>query len=233
MRICLIGLPRCGSQYISELINRNIFRCLNLNEPFTPGHFTARISVDHNKKILASTDTSPVSCSYDEQIESVINILKDGNIRQPVLLKLFLTTHYSVDQYKTIIKTLSDLNFIFILIRRENILDHILSFAISSELDFWSNYNGASDDRSVVIKRLDSIDFMCDQILNFDNYLQSLNLENIPTLRYEHIKEDIEKIFQTNISLETNIRKISDIPSTDRILNIDEVRGRILKKIKL
>ena len=50
-RICIIGLPRTGSNYLAELIKKNCENFTNLGEPFTPD-FPLTIVKNHNGVLI-------------------------------------------------------------------------------------------------------------------------------------------------------------------------------------
>lgn len=232
-RLCLIGLPRCGSQYITELIIRNIKNITNLTEPFTPGHFTYNISLSDENNIIPCNDSSSLKIAHNEQINHVINVIKNGNPNQSLILKLFLTSQYSLETYKKILTILKEANFQFLIIKRLDKLNHILSNLIGDELQFWSNYSPASDNRIVEIKDILKIKDTCKLIYEFDLYLKNLELDKNPVIHYENVKHDLENIFKKTILLNTNIRKMSDLLSSDRITNIKEVKDIIEQEIKM
>ena len=79
---CLIGLPRCGSQYIASLFKTNSsYNIKNISEPFTPNHKSSLDIMDIN---IDEFNT------YEEQVTVVIDRLKSISKHQSLILKLFL-----------------------------------------------------------------------------------------------------------------------------------------------
>lgn len=214
--ICLIGLPRCGSQYISNLIMLNMHRDIkNLAEPFTPGH------------ILSLNDTGITETnfnSYNEQVSKVITQLQSIKESQSLILKLFLHSWISTDEHERVIQALKSLNFQFIIIKRKNILNQLLSLGIGLKLNKFTNF---SEYDNTIVELNSSImsemKVLQDDIANFDNLLDKFNLTDCTILHYETIKEDLSKFLGKSINTNTRYKQMSSISSTARISNIHEV----------
>jgi hypothetical protein len=215
-RICLIGLPRCGSQYISELIVLNSPHSIKgLSEPFTPRHELSLNNLD-----ISITDFN----SYKEQVSTVIDKIKLFNNDQPLMMKIFLHSWSPLQEHDRIIQVLKELNFTFVIVKRKNIVDQLFSLGIGLKLNKFTNFD--SYDNSVV--KLDwnellSMKTLQDDLVKFDNLLNKFNLTNCTTIYYETAISDITKFLGKNIRTYTRYKRMSTIPSADRISNIDEV----------
>lgn len=215
-RICLLGLPRCGSQYISSLIMLNSPRGIkNLSEPFTPNHTPSLNDID-----ISITDFN----SYEEQVSIVINKIQSFNSDQSLIMKLFLHSWIPLKNHDRIVKVLKELNFKFIIIKRENTVDQLLSLGIGLKLNKFTNFK---DYDTCIVELdhniLDKMKTLQNDLANFDNLINELNLSNSPTLYYETIKEDLSKFLGKDIIVNTRYKRMSMIPSTNRISNINEV----------
>ena len=122
-RICLFGLPRCGSQYIAELIKTNSEqKILDLYEPYTSG-------LGKNMQPLpVCNEKGELYCKflpeYDDleilprRIEYINSTLKQ-NTTMPLVLRVF-PYHYLIKHMSTIVSHLKENNFSFFLILKKN-----------------------------------------------------------------------------------------------------------------
>jgi len=232
IRVCLLGLPRCGSQYVCDLIIRNTPNITCIDEPFTPNHHSANFTQDSFGYLHKSQDEI-VTLSVEEQIDRTINLLEKSNINQSVVFKLFLLNDFPYDHYAAIVKVIKNQNFKFLILKRINIVDQILSFLISNELNTWSNFTSIPDNRIAEVKNFGNIDYLIDQIKNFETTLKNLHLNTMPVINYETAKVDLEKYFHRPFVIEPLIRKMSNLSNQKRVSNFDEVMAIINKKIKL
>jgi hypothetical protein len=215
-RICLLGLPRCGSQYISSLIMTNCHtKIKNLAEPFTPNHLSSLTDI-------GITDT--VFDSFDDQITSVIDRLREIGHTQSLILKLFLHSWIEESHYFRIIEVLSELKFEFIIIKRNSVTDQLLSLGIGLKLNKFTNF----DDYDNTVVELDdqimqSMKILQNDLNNFDTLIKKFNLNNCPIFYYETVKEDLSVFFKKTIIDKTRYKRMSQLPSIKRISNINEV----------
>jgi hypothetical protein len=215
-RICLLGLPRCGSQYISSLIMVNSSRGIkNLSEPFTPRHEPALNDLD-----ISITDFN----SYEEQVSMVINKIQSFSNDQSLVMKLFLHSWIPLVEHARVVQVLKELNFKFIIVKRKNIVDQLFSLGIGLKLNKFTNFKNY--DNSIVeidANTLSSMKTLQDDLANFDNILKELDLSASTTFYYETIKEDLSKFLGRDITINSGYKRMSLIPSAKRISNIDEV----------
>ena len=213
IRICLIGLPRCGSQYITSLFMANTDANIkNLAEPFTPG------LAWHCGVLETKFD------SYDEQVSAVIDKLKLFNDDQSLIMKLFLHTWISSTEHVRIIQVLKELNFKFIIIKRKNTIDQLLSLGIGLKLNKFTNLN--EYDNSIIEldnEILSKMKILQVDLENFDNLINEFNLSNSTTFYYETLKEDLSTFLGKTININTRYKRMSIIPSVHRISNIDHI----------
>lgn len=216
IRICLIGLPRCGSQYISNLIMLNTdFNIKNLAEPFTPHHTPSLKDIGISKIEFDS---------YEEQVSLVIDKMKLFNSNQSLIIKLFLHSWISSTEHVRIIQVLKELNFKFIIIKRKNIIDQLLSLGIGLKLNKFTNFD--EYDNSIVEldnEILSKMKILQVDLKNFDNLINEFNLSNSTTFYYETIKEDLSAFLGKDINTNTRYKRMSIIPSIHRILNIKHI----------
>ena len=228
MKICLIGLPRCGSQYISELIAKSSNVMSNIVEPYTVEHIANIINVDGWVRVRRMPDNF---ASHKDRIDYVSATLKSGRPDQSIVMKLFLTedTYPYLDE---IIDTLKMINFKFIVIKRENIEHHILSHAIAVTTNKWSSVDHGIHSQSDKLKitNVADIDWLYRQIANFDNVVKNLNII-YETVRYEHAVSDLTLLLHRRLNTNIKIKKQIIGNPWDMIENSDELREIIQKVI--
>lgn len=228
MRICLIGLPRCGSQYISALIANTFDGMSNLVEPYTNKHQANIINVGNRVVVRRMPDNFE---SHKERINYVSNTLKSGNPEQSMVMKLFLTddTYLYLDE---IIDTLKMLNFKFVVIKRENVEHHILSHAIAMKTNKWTSVDDGIHNQLAKFKITDlcDIDWLYRQIANFDAVVNDLDIE-YSTVRYEHALSDLTVVLKRELNTNIDIEKQIVGDPWDMIENADEIREIIQKVI--
>lgn len=224
-RVCLVGLPRCGSQYISQLIVHNS-EYTNLLEPFTFNH---GVSLSETKRIYDTDNIIKDNYeSLDYQIEDVLNVLYSAPEKDFILLKLFLVeVEYSY--YRYIVDELKKLGFSFIIINRKNIIDQYLSLLISVSTDKWSNWTEEyyTDKVEISVEQLIKHDWFFCKLREFNTALSELNLLEYHTIYYENAVNDISKWLGKEINTDILLKKMSELSNSERIKNIDEVRQHI------
>ena len=221
MRICLLGLPRCGSQYISGLIKGSLRLRSNLVEPYTPGHKYTIIKEDEHLKIVKNTMNFS---SFEDQIEYVSTTLKLGRLDHSMIMKVFLTNP-TIPFLKKIITDLQELGFDFLIVKRENIEHQLLSWLIAQESNKWCSLDGEHIS-PITITNITDADWLYGDMLKFDELITQFGI-NVPTIRYEHATEDLFKYLKVPIQTKTLLKKQVIGDPYDMIVNADEVREHI------
>lgn len=221
MRICLLGLPRCGSQYISGLIKESLRPCSNLAEPYTPGHEYTIIKEDEHLKIVKNTINFS---SFKNQIEYVSTTLKLGRLDHSIIMKVFLTNP-TVPFLEKIINDLQELNFDFLIVKRENIEHQLLSWLIAEESNKWCSLDGEHIS-PITITNIADADWLYGDMLKFDELITQFKI-NVPTIRYEHAIEDLFKYLKIPIRTHTLLKKQVIGDPYDMIVNANEVREHL------
>jgi hypothetical protein len=191
------------------------FDIKNLAEPFTPNHEPSLNDIEISKTAFNS---------YEEQVSLVIDKMKLFNSNQSLVMKLFLHSWISSIEHSRIIQVLKELNFKFIIIKRKNITDQLLSLGIGLKLNKFTNFN--EYDNSIVELDNDilySMKILQTDLKNFDNLLNKFNLSNSTTFYYETIKEDLSTFLGRNININTRYKRMSSIPSVHRVSNIENI----------
>jgi hypothetical protein len=187
----------------------------NLAEPFTPGHIMSLKDIG-----ISETDFN----SYEEQVSKVISQIRSISNSQSLIMKLFLHSWILSSEHERIIQLLRELNFQFIIIKRKNIFDQLLSLGIGLKLNKFTNFDDYDD--TVVeldIDILSKMKVLQNDLVNFDNLLNKYDLSNCITMHYETIKEDLSEFLGKSLNINTRYRRMSNINSQSRISNIQEV----------
>jgi len=226
-RICLIGLPRSGSQYVSELIARSIGSGMkNLAEPFTVGHPYCIEQYD-NRLLRAIPSDFTKYDSHEVQIDYVLNLLKTGNQDQSLVIKLFLTED-NIPFTTKILNELHALNFKFLIIKRENIENHLVSYVFGLSTNKWNSLHGTHDNPiHIPTKLFPNMSWLYNRIINFDKLIMEYKLDTTFTVRYERAVYDLTRYFL--IPIITNIRLEKQLPDNpyEMIENAKEVQDYI------
>jgi len=228
-RYCLLGLPRCGSQYISSVITRNIVGGTNLSEPFTYCH--PKYNIIQKDSFLYTSPIFPKFNSYKEQIDYVLNLLKNSNQQQSLVLKIFLTDRIlSSLQLQEILDTLKQLGFKFLIMKRENIEHHLLSWIVAQATNKWSTDDGIHKDLiDLSTYNLTNVEFLYKDILNFNKVIEEYKID-ADIIRYENCIEDLTTYFQRPII--TGIRLKKQLPNNPYdILKEPEKVKEFIKKL--
>jgi hypothetical protein len=232
IKICLIGLPRSGSLYVSTLISNSLGdTAQNLAEPFTIDHTYNIAKSEHNNLLYATLDF-PEFNSYREQVNYVLDTLKNGNPMQSLVLKLFfMDPIYTV--LDEILNELRNLNFQFLILKRKNIEHQLISWLVASSTGKWSIYQGLHHEPVYINKdRLNSIIFLYRNLSKFDNMIKKYNID-AKTIYYEQAVLDLENYLNMPIVTTNHFNK-KQLPADpyDIIENVEEVKEFLEKLLK-
>jgi hypothetical protein len=205
-RICFLGTPRTGSQYIADMtyhaISENFPEAINLHEPF----------------VYRASDTAQIN-PMSAAVYALINI-KKYPLDQSIIVRYFPTDHIS----KYIVSELSKLNFRFININRINVEYQLLSYLTARTTDVWGVTKPCKTTPVTIHpdKFTDAI-WLYDIIKSYDQIMSSINVPYV-TVNYETALRDLERVIGIPITLsETFIKQSPDDPYST-IINANEVR---------
>jgi hypothetical protein len=203
-RYCLLGLPRCGSQYISGIINSNIAGNMqNLAEPFTHCH---KYNIIQKNNFLYVSSIFPKFNSHRQQIDYVLDLLKNSNQQQSLVLKVFFTNKI-FSFLQEILDTLKQLGFKFVIIERENIEHHLLSWIVAEATNKWSTDDGIHKDLiDLSTYNLNNVEFLYKDILKFHKVIEEYGID-ADIIRYENCIEDLTTYLQRPIIKEHRLKK--------------------------
>jgi len=221
-RICLLGLPRCGSQYISNVIAKSVGPNMqNLGEPFTAGH--PYNIIQKNNLLYPTTSDFTKYTSLTEQINYVFSLLKNSNQEQSLVLKLFLNNRVFTF-LSEILNELSALNFKFLIMKRENTEYQLVSWLVATATNKFDSTHGMHDKPIFINNDLcHDVIGLYESILNFDKVLAEYKIE-ADCIRYEHAVLDLTMHFQKKMNIDIARKKQLPNNPYDMIENADEVR---------
>lgn len=226
-RYCLLGLPRTGSQYIAKMIS-NSTGALDIEEPFTISDSLPNICI---KDKLIKKTTHINFNDIEAQVKHVLNCLKNANTDQPLLQRLFLV-EVIAPYIPNIIEELSKLKFKFLIIKRENIEHHLLSYVIARHTNIWntnfSNNQPYTKDTSFNITNLNDAEWLYSQRKLFDNLVNQLNVD-CAVIRYEHAVSDIQHL-NIQVNPDIDLKKQISTDPYNLICNAKEAK-QFLEKL--
>ncbi len=226
MRICIIALPRTGSQHLAEIFRQAYKNMTDCYEPFTHSEFLYDLELKNNKIIIVKNKKY---VDIQDRITSVCNIIDRSDQTQNLVLRLFLLDY--LEQYYTqIFSCLKRNQFVFYVLRRDN-TEQLLSWAIAVASAKWNTNRGYHANNKYLINDFSSMTWLYKQINEFDKRLGTINC-GYNEIHYETIYQDVYK----NLAFEPNLKNlifkkqiIND--HYDYIINADEVR-EVIENIK-
>lgn len=201
MRLCILGSPRSGSSYLTDIIDRMNREsgdlCLNLGDPFSENTDYLPIFF-RNTNYLTSEIKDISNFSLDERVSYMLNILENCNTRQPLVLKLFFYPY--LDSYlNDIITKLKDVGFKFIVLKRNNLEEQLISGAVTEVSKIYTTLHGTLSGPYQITK-FDAIKDHYDNIQRLDIKLKEYNLSDSPVIHYETLYEDLSTALNRKIS---------------------------------
>lgn len=235
-RICLFGLPRCGSQYIAELIKENsTHKLTDMYEPYTGDSKETNMPLpvlNHDNHIrMEFLDGYVGSDNVQKRLQYIDDILTKNKLQTPALLRLF-PYHYLWSSIPSIIQELRNHEFEFFIIKRSNLEHHVLSYLIAQATNQWRTTSSAIIQRVKIDSiYFESIEYIVGNSINFLNYCKQINISG-HVITYETAKEDLEKIYKKQFKDQHIIKKQGLNNPYDQIINAEEIKHLIDKSIK-
>jgi len=232
-RICIICLPRTGSQLCEQLASE-VTSGIQLGEYFE--NWNRSEYVIHNDNIKLKNFVSIASrFKLFENFQERLDLLKNTDINQPLTLRIFLMDHYDKTTLSNIIIELKNIGFEFITLTRD-IKEQLLSYMIARTYE--QNMQNVFDINSEINKpvhiNLNHLNSVLNQIYvshllwekNLSILLQNIEYQKV---KYESIYSDMEKIYNTKFKY-LGEKSIKTDPF-DLITNKEEVMRFLSNKI--
>lgn len=221
-RLCIISLPRSGSQYAVELIKKNsVHNYTDLVEPFVKN---TKYIVEENGKLKISDNT----IFFDEKnrIDYSLKQINYADISQPIIMRIFLN-HEVEKKYLDIVQTLNKTDFEFIVLKRSNIEEHLISYVTAQKLDMWNKFDPNIVLPQIRVDNFSDIIWLYNLIKSFNIKIQTLPIK-YNTITYETIEHDLSSLFGFVINKNIKIYKqVNPNDCYDHIENSEEVRNFI------
>ena len=225
-RICMVCLPRTGSTFIGEILT-TIYGLTNLIEPFTS--VQRYVAGYQNGEFTILTDTPDYYESLDdnERVAKFLEILRTGNNKQPLVVKLFIID--SIMPYMgQILTTLRSTGFEFIIIRRKNMEQHLLSMGIAKQTNIWRKDAATIMKLYKVNVDINDMLWLDDNRRSFDERVKQYDITG-PDIWYESARQDLARYTGVNTSFNVESIKIGLADPYKQISNADEVRAVIMR----
>lgn len=233
-RVCILGTPRCGSQYVSQLIAGTIKEATgkhvyDMLEPFTKDVDYFPILTPGSTNLLQHYQTD-TPMSYNDRVTHVLNTLKKGNSDWPLVMKIF-PYHYSLEKWDEIILGIKNAGFKFVILKRNNIEEQLLSYGIANATQQWNCFFEKKLDQPIHIHH-QSIKDLYNMLIEFDATLDQFGLKNSPVIHYETCIEDLFQLLNRKISMnEVKVIKQRNDDPYRFILNATEIKWLIRRLI--
>jgi predicted DNA-binding protein YlxM (UPF0122 family) len=222
-RICIICLPRSGSQ-LCEILSGEKHSSLQLGEYFENWNRSEYIIDEYNTIRLKNFASIPTNFQLFEGFEERLNLLKNTNTNQSLTLRIFLMDQYNKDTLSNIIIELKNIGFEFITLKRD-IKEQLLSYMVARTYvkNVFGINSGINQPVYInLIKFNKVLTHIYDSHLLWEKNL-SLVLHNIEyqKVNYESIHVDMENIYNTKFKYQGE-KSIKGDPF-DLIINKEEV----------
>lgn len=234
-RICLFGLPRCGSQYIAELIiNNSDIPYVNCVEPYTIEEEFVKLPLPVNKNgtiMMNDIDGYKGQANIAKRIAYIDEVFQNDNKQTPLLVRLF--PYPTITSYMTdIVSSLRRHNFTFYILRRMNYEYHALSWLISEMTKIYQHFDDKPFSGRVNLSPniYQRSKWLMENSINFLEIAKSFGI-NGSVITYENCEKDLEKILDKKIDMNTRLKKQSPSDPYFQIINKDEVRRYLLDLI--
>jgi hypothetical protein len=233
-RICILGTPRSGSQYLANVMEKS-FRAIgidmcNLSEPFTFNKTRADMfpALSPSRQVFNKFGSTPTFNAYTHQSNYILSILSIADPTQSLILKYFMDDRGDIN---SIMSRLQDCGFEIILLKRNNIEHHLISWGAGCLTNAWDT---TSPNYVPNLKMYFTKEILEQIQIFYNTFILKFNAIDItaPIVHYETLADDVERLF--NITVDTNIKlskQLNADPYT-QITNADEVKEFIRDLIK-
>lgn len=227
-RVCIVCLPRTGSQWCLKMLEEHN-QAADLNEYFEEWNQSEYKLTDNQVRLENFTGKKfqpfNITVDYKQRLE----LLKQADITQPINLRLFLMDHYPKEVLQEIVSTLHELNFTFIAITRD-ITDQLLSYLIAFTYNIRYNVNifGINNTADMEVNVgfnhvIGTLDQLYKSSNNFmGNLIEVFDDIPITILEYENLEKNLSVILGNDIRYKGN--KTIEVDPLSLIINQNDVR---------
>jgi len=217
-RICILGLPRSGSQYVASLIRSSTRGMLDLAEPFTNRQST-RVSLDANNQVTKCEVQTEIY--MEERVETLLTTLEAGDKEQPIIFRFF--PYDDIPNIKEIIQRIKNCNFDFLVLNRDDTMAQVLSYGMALSTDIWTVTNKDYTPTAVEIRDFELMVWLYQKITTFEEWLDSLDI-TYDVITYENaVSELLDYLGRPVYNVRVTVKKQSDSNIWNYIINKKEV----------
>lgn len=229
-RICCIGTPRSGSQYITQMIantisNKTGQHVYNMLEPFTLTAKYIPVFEPGSNRLMHQEIFHNIE--YPDRVKYVMDVIDRSDPYAPLVMKIFPYPYVHECLFQ-ILDFLKKKNFEFVILKRKNIEAQLLSWAVAYRTQKWNAFK--EDDivnNPVEAIDLESVVHLFEFIRDFDKICKEYGLVDIPVVYYETAVEDLSRLYRTEISTNVHFLKQGKEDPYELISNKEEVRELI------
>ena len=220
MRICVLSIPRTGSQYLGQIISTNFRNTEELGEPFTlDSPFKIEVRNGYIRKCVTQH-----AKTIEENVQYLTNVFDKSDKQQSIFLKFFLVDNLE-KHFSEVVENLRRNNFTFWVLRR-NLEDNILSFANARKRNVWRQVV-VKEYKKVLLDNFGDIEWIYKQNKLFDERLEKLNVQ-YETVHYETLISDVGRVLNTELNLgKVTLKKQLATNPYNYIENAEEVKNFI------
>lgn len=253
-RICILSLPRSGSQFCENIIS-NMYEdppMIMLGEFFhwwKCGIYN-NIELDPETKLLVKKINHRTGIDFIERRSKRVKLniegwkdnlelLKNMDKTQPVSVRLqvfpyLCNNRLRMLEYRELIYELKALNFKFISLERdfdERVLSLLIANAYAEiKNEYVFPINNIADERVLITEH--EISKIEREYINSSKWVESMDRligsYGYDSIRYETIYEDLSRVFDREVPKIGGVKTIQDNPY-DLIINAEEVEDMIIK----
>ena len=232
-RICVIGTPRSGSQYVLRVLQKSISQhtgnaVFDMLEPFTKDAQYIPLLNKDKSKIINHKITSDIE--YAERVTRVLDTIQNCNPETDIVIKIF-PYEYIHEYLPKILTILQNQGFMFIKLKRDDIEAQLLSWVIAKETNVWSvtHIDVLLNQDPVGFKSANGLVYVYNFIKSFDSICNKFGISG-PTIHYETAVSDLYKVLQIPISTNIDLIKQGTTNPYKFIINKEELR-KLIKEL--
>jgi len=223
-RICIICLPRSGSSFIGETLSK-ICSLTDLSEVFSinqPWH----VEVNDDLTLSRRDDSARHQDGPEIMVPSFLSKLRAAPSTQSMLIKILMDQRIYL-YMNEIVTTLKQYGFEFIILRRRNTENQLLSFALAQATWLWeSRTSWPAHKIKKVTVNTNFIHGLHKNLGQFDNALVEFKISGY-NMWYESALEDIQAFTGLPVDFDIPMIKIGLPNPYEQIENAEEVRNLI------
>jgi LPS sulfotransferase NodH len=148
--------------------------------------------------------------------------LEIADQNQSAVIRFF--PYDNIPRHKEIISRIKKCNFKFIVLKRQNIQEQILSYGVALATGVWQTLDRNYQTPKVAVDDFTMMTWLYERIQNFDNWLADMDID-YDEFRYETVRKDISRYLNTSVKLCIyGTKKQNKGDAWDKITNVEQLR---------